>query len=210
MKDEWLIFGLGFLAQLLFSARLVTQWFLSEKAKKIKTPILFWKLSLLASILLFIYGYLRKDLAIMLGQLLIYGVYIRNLQLQDEWKRSTYFFKFLTIVFPLILAFYTLFYKPLPWSDLLKGENISPWLVTVGIFGQLIYTSRFFYQWFQAERTGKAVLTPGFWMISLLGSSFLFTYGIFRNDPVLMSAHFFGGLIYIRDLYIARRSKATA
>jgi len=62
--SNWIIYGIGFLAQLLFSVRLINQWFLSEKAEKIKTPILFWKLSLFGSILLFIYGYLRNDLAI--------------------------------------------------------------------------------------------------------------------------------------------------
>lgn len=209
MRNEWLIFGLGFLAQLLFSARLVMQWFSSEKAKKLKTPALFWKLSLLASILLFIYGYLRQDLAIMLGQFLIYGVYVRNLQLNGEWRKANWFFKLLAIGFPVVLAFYALFYKPLAWSTLTEGENLSSWLVALGILGQLIYTSRFFYQWYFAEKTGKAVLPQGFWMLSLLGSSFLFTYGVFRNDPVLMSAHFFGGMIYIRDLYIARKSKAA-
>ena len=86
--SNWLIYGIGFLAQLLFSVRLINQWFLSEKAEKIKTPRLFWKLSLFGSILLFIYGYLRNDLAIMLGQFLVYAVYFRNLQLQNQWKSS--------------------------------------------------------------------------------------------------------------------------
>jgi len=66
--ESWPIFAIGFLAQLLFSARLISQWFLSEKSKEVETPVLFWKLSLLASILLFTYGYLRDDFAIMLGQ----------------------------------------------------------------------------------------------------------------------------------------------
>ena len=82
--QDWPIFAIGFLAQLLFSARLISQWFLSEKSKKVETPVLFWKLSLIASILLFTYGYLREDFAIMLGQFLIYGIYWRNLDLMGE------------------------------------------------------------------------------------------------------------------------------
>ncbi len=72
MKD-WIIYSIGFLAQLLFSGRLFIQWITSEKNKRIITPSIFWKLSLLASFLLFVYGYLREDFAIMLSILEIYN-----------------------------------------------------------------------------------------------------------------------------------------
>ena len=71
MKD-WIIYSIGFLAQILFSSRLVIQWITSEKQRKVITPTTFWTLSLIASFLLFIYGYLRLDFAIMLGQSLTY------------------------------------------------------------------------------------------------------------------------------------------
>src|SRR5690625_5561892 len=87
------IYAIGFTAQLLFSSRLFVQWILSEKQKRIVTPSLFWKLSLLASILLFIYGFYRNDLAIMLGQVLTYYIYIRNLQLQKEWRKLPFLFR---------------------------------------------------------------------------------------------------------------------
>jgi len=82
--SQGLIYGIGFLAQLLFSARLFVQWFLSERQKRVVTPSLFWQLSLLASFLLFVYGYWRQDFAIMLGQSLTYYIYIRNLHFQGH------------------------------------------------------------------------------------------------------------------------------
>ena len=82
--SDWLVYAIGFVAQLLFSARSITQWIVSEKSKKVLTPVLFWQLSLLASFLLFIYGYYRNDFAIMLGQVLTYFIYIRNMQLQNS------------------------------------------------------------------------------------------------------------------------------
>ena len=85
--SDWLIYTIGFIAQILFSSRLVVQWITSEKQRKVITPTLFWTLSLIASFLLFIYGYLRDDFAIMLGQTLTYFIYIRNLQLQNEWQK---------------------------------------------------------------------------------------------------------------------------
>lgn len=205
--ENWPIFAIGFLAQLLFSARLISQWFLSEKAKEVETPVLFWKLSLLASILLFTYGYLRDDLAIMLGQFLIYGVYWRNLVLMNEWKKRNMFFKSLVIVFPFGIAAYIIFFGTLTWSDLFKSENIAGWIIGLGILAQIVYTSRFFYQWYYSEKNEESSLPLGFWILSLIGSGLLFTYGIFREDPVLIAAHFFGAIIYMRDIYLLKNSE---
>ena len=65
-----MIYALGFLAQICFSARLLIQWIISEKEKQVVSPTLFWLLSLLGSYLLFFYGWLRNDFAIILGQLI--------------------------------------------------------------------------------------------------------------------------------------------
>lgn len=204
---DWIVYGIGFFAQLLFSARLITQWIKSEKAKKIQTPSLFWKLSLLGAILLFIYGYLRKDIPIMLGQFLIYGGYFRNLQLQGEWKKTRLIFKIAVIAMPILIGLYLVFFGSLSWTDFIEGENLSTWLIVLGILGQLVYTSRFIYQWIHAERTQESDLTRKFWIISLTGSVLIFTYGIFRKDPVLLAAHFFGSIIYIRNLFIIHKQK---
>ena len=85
--NTWIVISIGALAQILFSSRLLLQWILSEKNKKILTPVLFWELSLLASFLLFVYGYLRHDFSIMLGQTITYYIYIRNIQLQNDWMK---------------------------------------------------------------------------------------------------------------------------
>ncbi|CAM4178957.1 lipid-A-disaccharide synthase N-terminal domain-containing protein [Gillisia limnaea] len=205
--SNWLIYGIGFLAQLLFSVRLINQWFLSEKAEKVKTPRLFWKLSLFGSMLLFIYGYLRNDLAIMLGQFLVYAVYFRNLHLQNEWKSSNIILKLTVIGVPILIAAYLIFLSELKLQDLLDGENIAAWLIVLGILGQIVYTSRFFYQWIYSEQHEKSSLPLGFWILSLAGSTIIFIYAIFRRDPVLLAAHFFGGMVYIRDLFLLKKSK---
>src|SRR5690606_29383631 len=104
--SNWIVYGIGFLAQILFSGRLVLQWILSEKNKRIITPSAFWKLSLLASFLLFVYGHLRNDFAIMLGQMISYFIYIRNLQLQGEWQKSPKWFQIFIFVFPILILVY--------------------------------------------------------------------------------------------------------
>ena len=208
MSSNWYVYAIGFLGQLLFAARLIMQWLKSEEKDKIATPSLFWKLSLQGAVLLFVYGYLRDDMAIMLGQFLVYGAYFRNLQLQDQWGKSGIMFKIYVIGLPILIALYLLFFAHMNWTDLIEGDNISTWLIVLGIIGQLIYTSRFIYQWIYAEKHQESDLPLKFWVISLMGSSLIFTYGIFRNDPVLIAAHFFGGIVYVRNLFIIKKSKA--
>ncbi|SHG76011.1 Lipid A Biosynthesis N-terminal domain-containing protein [Salegentibacter echinorum] len=210
MSSNWYVYAIGFLGQLLFAGRLIMQWLKSEKKEKIATPSLFWKLSLQGAVLLFVYGYLRDDMAIMLGQFLVYGAYFRNLQLQGKWGESGVMFKIYVIGLPILIALYLLFFGQMDWEDLVKGDNISTWLIALGIVGQLIYTFRFIYQWVHAERHQKSDLPWKFWVISLMGSGLIFTYGIFRDDPVLIAAHFFGGIVYIRNLFIIRKSQAKA
>jgi lipid-A-disaccharide synthase-like uncharacterized protein len=200
--NDWIIYSIGFLAQLLFSIRLITQWFLSEKAEKVITPTLYWKLSLLAALLLFIYGYLRGDLPIMLGQAFIYSIYFRNLKLQQEWKKTNLLFKITVLLTPFLIAAYLLFFSELTWKSLVENENIPLWLIIVGIIGQIVYTSRFIYQWIYSERHEESSLPKVFWIISITGSAILFTYAIFRSDPVLLAAHFFGAIVYIRNLFL--------
>ena len=65
--NQYVIFSIGFLSQILFSARLLVQWISSEKAGRILSPLLFWQLSIFASFLMMVYGILRNDLAIIFG-----------------------------------------------------------------------------------------------------------------------------------------------
>ena len=104
--SSWIVYSIGFLAQILFSGRLIIQWILSEKSKRIITPSAFWKLSLFASFLLFVYGYLRDDFAIMLGQALTYYIYIRNLQLQGEWQKAPKWLRVFLFIFPILIVIY--------------------------------------------------------------------------------------------------------
>jgi lipid-A-disaccharide synthase-like uncharacterized protein len=84
--NTYLIFGLGFFAQMLFFTRTIVQWFKSEKEGEIISPVIYWQISLAASILMLIYGILRNDFSIILGQSIVYIIYIRNLQLKNAWK----------------------------------------------------------------------------------------------------------------------------
>ena len=204
--NSWIIIGIGALAQLLFSSRLVLQWVLSEKHRKVLTPLLFWELSLLASFLLFIYGYLRTDFAIMLGQSLTYYIYIRNIQLQGQWKKIHKALRLFIYLFPLIVVVYGYNNNQYDLHNLIGDHTIALPLLILGIISQLLFTFRFIYQWLYSEKRKESHLPLGFWAISLAGSSLILTYAVLRLDPVLFAGHFIGFIVYIRNIIIIRKN----
>ena len=77
--DAIALFGFG--AQLLFASRFLVQWISSERKKMSHVPVEFWYLSLLGGFLMTIYGIMRRDPVIIIGQAPALIVYIRNLML---------------------------------------------------------------------------------------------------------------------------------
>ncbi len=203
--DNWIIYSIGFLAQLFFSGRLILQWILSEKSKKVLTPSIFWKLSLLASFLLFVYGYLREDFAIMLGQILTYFIYIRNLQIQGEWEKTPKLLRGFLWIFPILIIIYSFNNNTYDIEKLFKNEAIPLWLLVWGSIAQIIFTLRFIYQWVYSEKNKESTLPFGFWLLSLIGSMMILFYAILRKDPVLFIGHIMGSIIYFRNILILRK-----
>jgi lipid-A-disaccharide synthase-like uncharacterized protein len=79
--------GLGFLGQLLFSARFLVQWLASERAGRSVVPELFWWLSLLGGATLFAYAVLRRDPVFIIGQGSGLAIYLRNLAMIRRSRR---------------------------------------------------------------------------------------------------------------------------
>src|SRR6478736_4181636 len=80
--DVWLAFGL--VAQLLFAARFLVQWIASERAGKSVVPMAFWFFSIGGGLMTFIYGIVKREPVIILGQFLANIIYVRNVML--IWK----------------------------------------------------------------------------------------------------------------------------
>ena len=202
--NDYFIYSIGLIAQLLFSLRLLVQWLFSEKENKVVTPVLFWILSLIASFIFFIYGYLRNDFAIMLGQFITYYIYIRNLQLQNQWNGLQKGIKIGFINFPLIVLLITFLKGEFDFSQLFNQNFIPFWLLALGIISQLIFTLRFIIQWIISEKNKFSQLPNTFWILSLVGSVLILIYSIFRKDPILFIGHAFGVIIYCRNLIILK------
>ena len=207
MGESIFTYLIGLLAQGFFSARILVQWIMSERAKKVVNPALFWILSVAGSYLLFIYGYIRNDFAIMLGQVISYYIYLWNLNQKGIWRRLHFIGRFILIATP-VLAVWTIATN---WGDFVEqcfqNEDIPLYLLIYGSLGQIIFTLRFVYQYFYSKRKKESMLPAGFWLISLTGSAIIVSYGIFRLDPVIILGQSFGFVSYIRNLVISRRNK---
>ena len=206
MIPSGVVFAIGMLAQCLFAARMLVQWFLSERLKVVVSPRIFWRLSLIAAILMCTYGWFRSDAAIIVGQLITYFVYIRNLQLKDDWHRYWIGLRIFIVGVP-VLALIFLITQDVNWESKFI-ENIPTWLMILGLMGQILFTFRFIVQFYYSEKTKKSVLPPQFWIISLTGSIIIFIYGIYRMDLVLLIGHGGGMVAYARNIMIGRKQLA--
>jgi lipid-A-disaccharide synthase-like uncharacterized protein len=204
MKGQ-LIYGVGFLAQTMFSARLLVQWLLSEKAGRSLSPLIFWQLSIVASFLLMVYGILRDDLAIILSQSITFAVYIRNLHFHGYWRNIPHSFRVLSIVFP----FWAVLWLSLGTTNnlftILHNPEIPFSLMLWGLFGQSVFTCRFIYQILVTEKSKISVLPLGFWLLSLSGSLLVLSYALVRRDPVLIVGQLFGFIVYGRNIILCCR-----
>ena len=202
-----MIYIVGFLAQLLFSARLLLQWIMSEKAKKVVSPSIFWKLSLLGAYLLFIYGWLRDDFAIILGQLISYYIYIWNLNKKESWQKLPGLIRYILALTPVAAVMYMLKDSRGVDEQFFLNEDIPLWLLLFGSMGQVIFTLRFVYQWLYSMKKNESLLPLGFWLISLTGSLIIVAYALYRRDPVLILGQSTGLFVYCRNIYLLERER---
>ena len=198
---------IGLIAQILFSARMLLQWILSERQKKIVSPALYWIFSLIGAYLLCIYGWLRNDFSIILGQFISFYVYIWNLKEKGLWTKLPLILQMLLILTPVVAA--SIILKD--WSSFVdsffKDENIPLWLIIMGSLGQIIFTLRFVYQWYYSRKQGESLLPVNFWIISLIGSFTIVLYGLIRLDPILILGQSTGFIVYSRNIMIGSREK---
>lgn len=205
--ENTLVFVVGFLAQALFSARILFQWILSERAKQVVSPAIFWVLSIMGSYLLCLYGWFRHDFSIILGQFISYYIYLWNLNEKGIWKRIPFLLKALLIVTPILAALFMLHDAGEFIRNFFQNEKVPLWLLVFGSMGQVIFTLRFVYQWAYSFHYKQSLLPNGFWIISLVGSSVIVIYGIIRLDPVLVLGQSVGFVAYTRNLIIGRRNE---
>lgn len=199
---HWIVYTIGFAAQFFFAGRTLFQWLYSERKKEVTSPSAYWGLSVIGAFLMFVYGVMRDDFSIILGQFISYFVYLWNLDAKGLWKKFSPVLKAVLVLTPFIAVGLLLHDAKSFVANMFHNEDIPLWLVLFGSAGQIIFTLRFVYQWFYSHRRHESVLPRGFWIISLIGSGVIVAYGIFRKDPVLILGQSFGFVAYVRNLML--------
>jgi len=204
MKDPVWLLALGFFGQAMFGARTIAQWIIAEREGRIVSPVIFWVFSLIGASTFLLYGVLRHDPVIMVGQTIAFYIYVRNLQLKRVWKDVPLPGQALLLIIPPGLLIYG-------WSFEGSGLNysyIDIFMIT-GMIGQLLLNFRYFYQWYFSEKANESLLPLGFWVISAVASIMVVIYGIYRDDIVLLCAQSAGLIAYARNIYLHFKSHTT-
>lgn len=203
VKAHW-TYGFGFFAQAVFGTRILLQWWMTEKKGQVVSPSFFWRLSLLGSVLFLAYGILRYDVVIILGQLVAYFIYLRNLQLKKDWTSYSFYTKLFLIAIPPFAILWML--ERLPGFDFIESLTLhGNAILWIGIVGQLLLNFRFLYQLHYSEKRGESLLPIGFWWISFVGAVFVTIYAGYRRDPVLFLAQSLALIPYLRNIVISKK-----
>ena len=186
MDSPLWIYLIGLSAQVFFTGRVLVQWYLSEKHHKVEAPVIFWILSILGSMLLFVYGVLRRDFSIIFGELLAYYIYMWNLHAKGFYKGRPAVLMIVQALIPPAACLIVFGDIPRFASELFSLSAISAPLLILGTVGQLIFKLRFVYQWFYCVRRKESLLPLNFWILSVVGSALIIIYALLRHDWVLL------------------------
>lgn len=89
------------------------------------------------------------------------------------------------------------------WNTMSALDMI--WL-GIGMFGQLMFTARWFIQWIASEKAKKSIVPETFWYFSFFGGLLVLAYGFYKIDPVIILGQF-GVFIYARNLWFLWQHK---
>lgn len=211
---EWL-YPLGYIAQLAFGLRFLQQWLASEKQGKSIITIGFWVLSLVGNILLLIHAFIQLQFHLCVIQICNAVISWRNLNLMQKTKQPANLKTVIALMIGLTALTGLLFIVQgyfrtngvIEWFRLptWNGEAVRQVGFTwhlVGITGMLLFASRFWVQWWSAEKRHQSYLGLPFWWLSLVGAGLTIIYSLYIGDPVNIIGPAFGLIPYIRNMML--------
>jgi lipid-A-disaccharide synthase len=192
----------GFIAQIAFGTRFLVQWLASEKVQKSVTPPLFWHLSIVGNLLLYIHSLLtlHVPMGLMQSQNLILS--IRNLNLEGPKNKQMALWHVVGLLFVSLAV--TLGYFAQIKTNWIAPPNIG--LHAFGVFGIICFGLRFWVQWWQAETNKEGKLSELFWWISLVGAVACSIYFFMTAEWVYFIGPFVSLVPYSRNLYFLRKA----
>ena len=202
MNSPLWVYLLGFAGMAIYGLRILIQWYLSEKSHVVESPGIYWILSSIGAVILYIYGWLRKDFSILFGESVGYYVYMWNIGIMGLYKKVPRIVVVLQALFPLVILF--LIFKDITSfsQTFLHSAYVPVWLLIYGVMGQMVYELRSIYQLIYSYKLKKSVLPLGHWVLAVIGSAMIISYGIIRHDWVLAIGQF-SIFFSIRNLMIS-------
>ena len=192
----------------IYGTRIVVQWYISEKSKRVESPGIYWILSSIGAVVLYIYGWLRKDFSIIFGESLSYYIYMWNISALGLYKKVPKAIIILQALFPVaIIALIAQDWDTFMETFLLNAD-VPPRLLAFGMLGQFTFEIRSLYQLVYSIHKKESVLPLGHWLLAVAGGLMIIAYGIIRHDWVLVIGQFsiFFSIRNIMLWFISRRN----
>ena len=202
MDSPFWVYLIGLAGMGVYGLRILIQWYMSEKSHRVESPGIYWILSSAGAILLYIYGWLRKDFSILFGESIGYYIYMWNISILGLYKKVPKFLIVLQALFPGVII--GLIVKDFPQfnAQFLENSQIPPWLLLYGVLGQFVYEIRSLYQLIYSVKRQESILPLGHWILAVIGSAMIISYGLIRHDWVLAIGQF--SIVFsIRNLMIS-------
>jgi len=225
MSEEWrtFLYPFGFVSAFAFGARFIVQWLQSEKAHKSIVPASFWILSLIGNISLLIHSFVQIQFAVSLIQSCNAVISWRNLNLMQKKRPPASFRKVCYLIAGAIfltLASFAIQDRLLlhdggwmrvptaPWQQP-SARSISSFWHILGAFAYLLFSSRFWIQWWYAEKEMNSTLPLSFWWLSIFGALLSIVYFVRIGDSVNLIGPLTGLIPYLRNLMLLRSEKTA-
>ncbi len=201
---------IGFVGtNVLFTARALIQWIASEKARRCVAPRIIWWISLAAASIMILYSLHRASdpkfaerptaLPFLIGYLITLVPYIRNIMLSYSVPRPWHVLSYVISAGIFLLCMILLLKVEFPLVR-------SRWFF-VGMGGSLIWSTRFLWQWFYAEKQKKSEFPISFWYISLSSLLLNILYSLLIRDIVFILGYIFNIVPISRNIMLMRREK---
>jgi len=218
MDDAWRgsYYFIGYVAMFFFGLRFLVQWIVSEREKRSVVMPLFWKLSMAGNLTLWFHCIIQEHFPLCLLQALQAVLAWRNLDLLKPKEKQLSLratLSFLTMAALLSGALFLLqgitFYQGnIPWlrsphsMGSLTPHEVPLFIHVLGITGAIIFSLRFWVQWWHAEVNETSTLSKTFWRLSLLGAGLSIIYFAAMLDWVNLIGPVVAILPYTRNLLL--------
>ena len=184
------VYLLGLAGMGIYGTRIVVQWYMSERSHRVETPEIYWVMSSIGAVVLYIYGWLRKDFSIIFGESLSYYIYMWNMSIMGLYKKVPKVVIVVQALFPVVILALISHDLPTFVDSFLHNKDVPPKLLWFGIAGQFTYEIRSVYQLVYSMRRKESILPLGHWLLAVAGSVMIIAYGLIRHDWVLVIGQF--------------------